>query len=267
MNTTTSSPSQKNPASRGLLQLVDRCMRTVVMRRTSFGLRRDSATNWQAPVGKIPIMVRELTSTDIPLMLPEQLATNDRRERAQINLRRKLLHQNIPTCFVAIDQRSSHPCFIQWAFDQSQNDFIADFFKGRLPRLNAGQVLLENAYTHPDFRGLGVMPVAMSLIADILADNGSREIMTFVETTNVPSLKGCLRAGFRPFMTRKDLSICGRLSRKRTFESISSNLNLDFSNIPVSLIETKQPRALNQGVATDIPPRYLSQKPRAKTQG
>jgi hypothetical protein len=103
-------------------------MRTVVMRRTSFGLRRDSATNWQAPVGKIPIMVRELTSTDIPLMLPEQLATNDRRERAQINLRRKLLHQNIPTCFVAIDQRSSHPCFIRplfisgCSFEKKQNN-------------------------------------------------------------------------------------------------------------------------------------------------
>ena len=241
MNTTISSPSHKHPLSVGLRELLDRCMRTVVLRRTSFGLRRDSATSWQAPVGKIPIMVRELTSTDIPLMLPEQLATDDRREMAQINLRRKLLSQKIPRCFVAIDQRSSHPCFIQWAFDQSQNDFIADFFKGRFPRLNAGQVLLENAYTHPNFRGQGVMPVAMSLLADILVGNGAREIMTFVETTNVPSLKGCLRAGFRPFMTRKDLSICGGLRRQRYFEPISSNLNLDFSKIPVSLIETKQP--------------------------
>jgi RimJ/RimL family protein N-acetyltransferase len=242
VSTTISSPSQKNLHYVGLRKLLARCMHTVVLRRTSFGLLRDSTTSWQVPVAKDPIMVRELASTDIPLMLPEQLANIDRRERAQINLRRKLLSQNVPTCFVAIDQRSSHPCFIQWAFDQSQNDFIADFFKGRFPWLKPGQVLLENAYTHPDFRGKGVMPVAMSLIADLLSGNGVREIMTFVETTNVPSLKGCLRAGFRPFVTRKDISLCGGLTRQRSFEPIPADVNLDFSKLPVSLLEPKEER-------------------------
>lgn len=215
-------------------------MRAMVLRRTSLGLRRDCSTKWDVEGGKIPIMVRELTATDISLILPEHLASSNRRERAQINVRRKLLAQNTPTCFVAIDQHSGRPCFIQWAFDHSQNDFIADFFKGRFPRLKVGQILLENAYTHPDFRGQGVMPIAMNLLADLLGAKGASEIITFVETTNVPSLKGCLRAGFQPFVRRKDLSICGGLKSRRSFETLSPNTILDFSTLPVSLVEVMQ---------------------------
>jgi GNAT superfamily N-acetyltransferase len=186
-------------------------------------------------------MVRELLNSDIPLMLPNHIAASNRREGQQINARRELLTQNIGTPFVAIDQSSGRPCFIQWAFDYSHNDFIARFFKGRFPSLYGGQILLENAYTHPDYRGQGVMGVAMSRIADLLATHGAIEVMTFVESTNVASLKGCIRAGFAPFVTRKDLSLCGGLKRYRVFEPIAPNTSLDFSKSPVSLRETADP--------------------------
>jgi len=227
--------------SRRLRDLIERGMTVLVLRRTSFGLRRQLANSWIVPTAKVPITVRELTLSDIPLILPQHLAASDKREGQQILARRKLLTQNIPTSFVALDQSSSRPCFIQWAFDSSQNDFIAHFFKGRFPRLKPGQILLENAYTHPDYRGQGVMPVAMSLIADTLATRGATEVMTFVETTNVPSLKGCIRAGFSPFVTRRDLSLCRGLKRSRVFEPILPNTTLDFSKQPVALLEATNP--------------------------
>ena len=209
-------------------------MNVIAHRRTSFGLRRSLHTRCVPPTTKLLLTVRELTHPDTPLILPYYLAASDRQEGRQINHRRKLLAQNIPTPFVAIDQSSSRPCFIQWAFDSSQNDFITHFFKGRFPPLKPGEILLENAYTHPDYRGQGVMVVAMSLIADIIAARGAREAITFVEATNIPSLKGCTRAGFLPFMTRTDLSLCGGIKRYRRFEPISPNTELDFLKQPAA---------------------------------
>ena len=238
LNTYISRTKHRSLHSRGLRDLLERGMNAVVLRRTSYGLRRHLHTSCLPPTTKLPLMVRELNHSDTPLILPYHLAASDRREGQQINQRRKLLAQNIPTPFVAIDQSSSRPCFIQWAFDSSHNDFITHFFKGRFPRLKQGEVLLENAYTHPHYRGQGVMPVAMSLIADIIAARGAREVMTFVETTNIPSLKGCTRAGFQPFMIRKDLSLCGGIKRYRTFNPIPPNTEIDFLNQPVSLLGT-----------------------------
>ena len=241
MNTHLSGTTPKTLYSRGLRNLFERGMSAVALRRTSFGLKRHLRTCWPPPSAAIPIMVRELLNADIPLMLPSHIAASNRQEGQQINARLRLFNKNIATPLVAIDQSSDRPCFIQWAFDSSHNDFIAHFFKGRFPPLSAGQMLLENAYTHPDYRGQGVMAVAMSNIADLLATHGAIEVMTFVETTNVASLKGCTRAGFAPFVTRKDLSLCGGLKRYRVFEPIAPNTGLDFSKSPVSLLETANP--------------------------
>jgi hypothetical protein len=238
LNTHLSSTTPTTLHSRGLRSLFERGINAVALRRTSFGFKRHLHTSWPPPAGKIPIAVRELMDSDIPLILPHHIAASNRREGQQINARRKLLTQNILKPFVAIDQSCSRPCFIQWSFDSSHNDFITRFFKGRFPRLQEGERLLENAYTHPDYRGQGVMAVAMSKIADLLATHGAIEVITFVETTNVPSLKGCTRAGFTPFVTRTDLSVCGGLKRYRVFEPIAPHTTLDFSTHPVSLLET-----------------------------
>ena len=238
MNTDFSRTKHRSLHSRGLRDLLERGMNAVVLRRTSFGLRRHLHTSYIPPTTRFPLTVRELAHSDTPLILPYHLAASDRREGQQINQRRKLLARNIPTPFVAIDQSSSRPCFLQWAFDSSQNDFITYFFKGRFPRLKQGEILLENAYTHPDYRGQGVMAVAMSLIADIVAAQGAHEVITFVEATNTASLKGCTRAGFHPFITRTDLSLCGGIKRHRTFEPILPSTELDFLKQPVSLLGT-----------------------------
>jgi len=36
------------------------------------------------------------------------------------------------------------------------------------------------------------------------ADHGARWAITFVDAHNEPSLKGCLRAGFAPYVTRRE---------------------------------------------------------------
>ena len=70
--------------------------------------------------------------------------------------------------------------------------------------LEQDERLLEGAFTHESFRGKGIMPEAMAKIAEIGKETDAQSIMTFVQSDNIPSLKGCQRAGFSPSGIRKD---------------------------------------------------------------
>lgn len=57
-------------------------------------------------------------------------------------------------------------------------------------------VVLEFAYTFRRFRGLGIMAPAMAFIAE--QGKGAHWAITYVDRSNIPSLRGCHSAGFSP---------------------------------------------------------------------
>ena len=114
-----------------------------------------------------------------------------------------LLQSKIPTCYVAVTP-DGRPCYMQWLIGPSENDQVKKFFVDRFPSLVPDVALLEFALTLEAYRGQGIMPCAMAQIAKQAADLGARWVITFVMDDNIPSLKGCKRAGFVPYLTRRE---------------------------------------------------------------
>ncbi len=163
---------------------------------TRYGLRRDLAVPITNPSAKIPIAVRPLQQdTDLgPLFFFN--GPRDPAEKLEVAWRRAFVDKGARGGFVAVDQRSGTPCFVQWLFGSQDNDFIKRL--GGFPVLAPQEALLENAYTPPSYRGFGIMSAAMALIAERATEVGARYVQTFVDQHNIPSLKGCQRAGFHP---------------------------------------------------------------------
>jgi hypothetical protein len=103
------------------------------------------------------------------------------------------------------------------------NEAIADFFDGRFPRLCCDEALLENAYTPLAYRGKGIMPAAMAMIAERAFQMGRRYVLTFVSRDNIPSIKGCTMAGFRPYVVRNDTHILFHLFKRRYFSKLPAD--------------------------------------------
>lgn len=169
-------------------------------RHLAYGLRRDLTVPFVAPQAKIPITVREARDADAEYLFSLEvpgLIAEERQERAW-----RLAHfrKRIPTCYVAIDGRDGMPCYVQWLMSARDNAEIQAL--GPFPILEEDEALLENAYTPSTHRGLGIMPAAMALIAEKGEVFGARYVFTFVGTDNIPSLKGCERAGFTPHLQR-----------------------------------------------------------------
>ena len=163
---------------------------------TRYGLCRDLALPIEKPNAKIAILVRPLENRDLSSLFRNDIAKNDLTERLEVAWRLAFIDKGARRGFVAIDSGSETPCYVQWLFSSRDNDFIQKL--GGFPALEAHEALLENAYTPPSYRGLGIMSAAMALIAERATEFGARHVLTFVGEQNIASLKGCQRAGFYP---------------------------------------------------------------------
>ena len=201
----------------------------------SFGLKRDLHQKFKSPKARIELDIREIKKDDVPLLL-ENSVDNPINPRI-IASQQAHVNANIPTCYVAVTE-DDDPCYMQWLFTNDQNDVIEEHFEGVFPRLKEDEALLEGAYGRLSYRGLRVMPEAMSRIAEKAASKGARWVITFVDVTNIPSIKGCKRAGFEPYILRKEKIVL--FKRRITFHEISDSLMEEYHQMMTSSRKPKK---------------------------
>jgi RimJ/RimL family protein N-acetyltransferase len=186
-----------------------------------YGLGRDLSVPIKHPAAKIPVSVRSLEERDIGPLFAAADSSADAKEKREAAVRRAFNAKGVGKGFVAIDDRSGAPCYVQWLFGIADSGFIATL--GGFPPLKERQALLENAYTPVNYRGFGIMSAAMALIAERADDVGADEVLTFVQTDNIASLKGCQRAGFNPVMLHHSKRRAFSLTRQDSFAYFSAN--------------------------------------------
>ncbi len=169
---------------------------------TSLGLRRDLSVPFTGPSAKIPITVRPLTAADdLSALAPEPGLSADERLWRLAQLR--LLRSGLGICYLAIAP-DGKPCYMQWVMPSSENGRLRAVFGNLYPRLGPDEALLEGAYTPEGYRGKGIMGAAMAQVAERAAEVGARWVITFVDEQNHGSVKGCIRAGFTPYLKRHE---------------------------------------------------------------
>jgi hypothetical protein len=199
-------------APRMLRETGGRIARRIHSDLRAFGFRRDLQRRFTPPQARIALTVRPMEPGDLYDLLrldDPAITAEESWERAS---RRRLVDSGIGRCFVAATA-DGRPCYMQWLFGAADNDRLAAYFDDAFPRLGADEALLEGAFTPSTFRGRGVMPAAMARIAERGTELGARAVITFVGDDNMASMKGCVRAGFLPYMTRRQ---CWRALRRRT---------------------------------------------------
>lgn len=184
---------------------------------TRYGLCRDLALPITNPSAKIPIAVRPLQDVDLGSLFSAD-CSRDPAENLELAWRRAFIDKGAHGGFVAVDQRSGTPCYVQWLLGAKNNDFIQRL--GGFPVLEPQEALLENAYTPPGYRGLGIMSAAMALIAERATDVGAHHVLTFVDLLNIASLKGCQRAGFHPQRLHHRTRFCFGLVNRDHFDTL-----------------------------------------------
>lgn len=177
--------------------------------KLAIGFERKATKLFKSPNSKISFSIRLLEDSDI-----NTLNENYRHER--------LVKENIKSCYIAYDSNNVN-CYRQWLMSFSENEKIKKYFGNLFPELQNKEALIEGVFTKPNYRGLGIMPRAMSLISEKGFEEGYDRIIVFVDILNIPSLKGCLRSGFTPYCIRKEKWFL--FIRYISFENITLEIN------------------------------------------
>lgn len=90
-------------------------------RTIAFGLRRDLTVPFPAPAARIAITVREAVEADAALLFENPSDDLDPVERQELIWRHAHFRDRIPTCYVAIDETTGHPCYVQWLMSARNN--------------------------------------------------------------------------------------------------------------------------------------------------
>ena len=90
-------------------------------------------------------------------------------------------------------------------------------------RPNGGDQCHDKNFTPARYRGMGIMSAAMARIAERASELGARYVITFVQDSNIPSLKGCQRSGFAPHLLHQYVRYGFGFARRDTFTELPAD--------------------------------------------
>ncbi len=155
----------------------------------SYGLKRDLNIEIPTPPSLLKLSFRYCRDDDAPYF---ELDNNNH----------GLVDKQINYCVVAT--KDDVPVYRVWLMGASQNDKIKEFWGDSFPPLKANETLVENSYTVPKFRGFGIMPYAMTKVAEKGKELGADTAIIYTSTDHFVSLRAGDYAGYHPFNLRKE---------------------------------------------------------------
>lgn len=87
-------------------------------------------------------------------------------------------------------------CHIAWLLTASHNPLIRSQYPAGTDQLGEREVLVENIFTFPRYRGKGIMVSVLGQLEDLARKQGFRRMVAYVEVKNTASLKGFEKAGY-----------------------------------------------------------------------
>ena len=171
-----------------------------------FGLEKDLDSK-RVPISSLlPYSWRKASDKDIDELLVK--AKTESKESAHELLKRKWFFEcGFHDCYVARTADTGDMCFIGWLLSAKDDILISSGFKGRLPRLNQEEVLLENHYTLEKYRGNNIFPSVVDKLCGLAKDEGHKRMIAYVRKDNTACLKGLSRLSFGKFKEISELKL------------------------------------------------------------
>ena len=87
--------------------------------------------------------------------------------------------------------------YIQWLIYPHENNIINKHFSRKFYPLSENQVMVENAFTFPQFRGLGLMPAVTCDLLTIAKEAGYRSAICYIRKDRIAALNEFMKLGFK----------------------------------------------------------------------
>lgn len=121
-----------------------------------------------------------------------ELSDADRKEI----LVRWLFHQSgFKNCYL-FQTQDGEPAYLQWIIYPEENNVIRSRYGNRFYPLNKQQVMVENAFVFPKFRGYGLIYHGTLELLKMAQEQNYKYAVTYIVKDNVASINAFVKMGF-----------------------------------------------------------------------
>jgi len=103
--------------------------------------------------------------------------------------------------------------YIQWLIYPDENEIIAKHYRSRFYPLKPNQIMLENAFTFPRFRGLGLLPNISAELLTIARNQGYKNAIVYIRKNQIVSINEFLNLNFKIRKIVREYKIFGITKR------------------------------------------------------
>ena len=139
--------------------------------------------------------IRRISPDDLRI-LTHGLKALDLESRKEVGSRLLFYRAGFTNCYVARGW-NDEIAYIQWIVYPSENTVIRKRFRKIFSPLRNDQVMVENAFTFPRFRGLGLMPAVTHELLNMARQEGYTRAICYIRKDRIAALNDFIKLGFK----------------------------------------------------------------------
>ena len=117
-------------------------------------------------------------------------------------------HAGFKNCYLAITEKGDIAA-MQWMVYPDENELIKHAFQDRFYPLKKNQLMLQNFFTFPRFRGLGYMPAMVVDLMKMAKEDGYRNVIGYIRKDRVGMINEMINIGFKLRKLIREYKILG----------------------------------------------------------
>jgi GNAT superfamily N-acetyltransferase len=142
------------------------------------------------------------------MMIVDGLKQLDDNERREIVVRLLFYLKGFHGCYIGRNE-SGDIVSLQWLIRPRDNPLIEKHFNDFFYPLNEKQVMVENIFVYPEYRGLGVFTTVNHLLLEKAREEGFVHCLAYIHKGNITSLNGFMKLGFQVKKLLRSYNLCG----------------------------------------------------------
>jgi hypothetical protein len=163
-----------------------------------------------APLG-ITATIEEISKEDW-LKIQNTLPSLDAKDKRELLARQFFYWDGFTNCYVI--KNGADIAFIQWIIYPSENSIIKEKYPTKFSPLSSTQVIIENAFTFPRYRGRGYLLHGTAALLDLARGSGYKSAICYIRKDRIASLNEFMRMGFKIIRIMREYKFLGRVWRK-----------------------------------------------------
>lgn len=161
---------------------------------------------------RINVRFDRISDSDIQTIM-EKMNLFDSNSKKELIIRLLFYDSGLKNCYVLKNKKNEIVC-MQWIVYPSENSILKKHYSRRFYELREKQVMIENIFTFPKYRGFGFMQKITLQLLNLGKNQGYKNAIAYIRKDNINSINGFIKLGFKITKIITEYKFLGYLKRK-----------------------------------------------------